>query len=100
MSKNRWTREQELAVLYAKLKYGQRFRTHPDIDKLAAGMCRTADAVVYRIGNFDSLDPSVHIKGWDRYARQTADVWSEYQRDPDRVCAEAHEAYQRLVDGA
>ena len=100
MALNRWTREQELAVLYVKLVYGQQFRTHPDIERLATAMGRTQAAVVKRKANFDSLDPSVHIIGLIRAAQQTKDVWAEYQRNRDKVFAEASESYQKLLNSA
>ena len=100
MALDRWTREQELAVLYAKLEYGQQFRTHPDIERLATAIGRTEAAVVKRKANFDSLDPSVHNKGLIRAAQQTKDVWAEYGCNPDQVFAEAREAYQKLLNSA
>ena len=94
-----WTREQDLAVLYAKLEYGlQRFRIHPDIPRLAAAMGRSEDSLVMRIGNFDALDPSASTAGLYNTARLTGEVWDEYVRYPERVFAEAQEAYQNLLN--
>ena len=95
-----WTREQDLAVLYAKLEYGlQRFRIHPDIPRLAAAMVRTEASVVMRMGNFDSLDSSAATAGLAHAANLTREVWDEYVYDPERVFAEAQEAYQNLLNG-
>ncbi len=95
-----WTREQDLAVLYAKLEYSlQRFRTHPNVGRMAAAMERTEAAVVMRIGNFNSLDSSVPTGGLPNAARLTREIWDEYQRYPEQVFAEAREAYDKLLNG-
>ena len=95
-----WTREQDLAVLYAKLEYGlQRFRTHSDIERLATAMGRTKASVVMRIGNFDSLDPSVPSGGLSNAASLTREIWGEYVSSPDQVFAKARETYQKLLNG-
>ena len=99
MATNRWTRKQDLAVLYAKLEYGGQFRTHPDIARLATAMERTEAAVVMRIANFDSLDSSAPTSGLSNAARLTREIWDEYLHDPKRVFTEAREDYQKLLNG-
>ena len=89
----------DLAALYAKLKYGQRFRTHSDIEKLATAMGRTKDAVLMRMRNFDSLDQSVPGVALHKFAQQTKDVWAAYQCNPEQLLMEAREAYQKLLNG-
>ena len=93
-----WTREQDLAVLYIKLEHkGRLTPTHPEIERLAKAMNRTEASIWMRKGNFDSLDPSVQGRGLDHPAKLTVDIWAEYERDPERVLAEAHRAYLSLV---
>ena len=95
-----WTREQDLAVLYAKLEYGsQRFRTHPDIGRLVVAMGRTRSSVLMRIGNFDSLDTSVPTGGLSNAASLTREIWNEYEHNPEQVFTEAREAYRKLLNG-
>ena len=60
-------------------------------------MNRIAASVRMRKGNFDALDPSVPGVGLSRAAQLTRSVWSEYQCDPERMLAEAREAYLRLL---
>lgn len=94
---NRWTREQDLAVLYVRWKYGRQLRqSHPDIGRLAGAMHRTEASIWMRKGNFDSLDPSVP-GGLQNAARQTRDIYREYERDPSRVLAEARKSYCDLL---
>ena len=98
MSANRWTREQDLAVLYAKLEYGQQFRIHPDCTRLADAIGHSEDSVGMRIRNFDWLDQSVP-GGLSNYASLTKEIWNEYERNREQVFTEAREAYQKLLNG-
>ena len=99
MASNRWTRDQDLAVLYAKLEYGRQFQTHPDTERLAAAMGRTKAAVIMCKGNFDSLDP-LASRGLCNFAQLTKEIWNEYVRNPEQVFAEARESYQKLLNRA
>ncbi len=92
-----WTREQDLAVLYVKLKHKEQLTsTHPAIRTLANSMNRTEASIWMRKGNFDSLDPSVPGVGLSQSAKLTRDIWAEYEKDPERVLAEARGAYLKL----
>ena len=53
-------------------------------------------AIWMRKGNFDSLDTSVTGAGLRNTAQLTVDIWAEYERDPERVLAEALRAYLNL----
>lgn len=97
MNQKRWTREQDLAVLYLKLEYkGQLTPRHPAIGLLARAMHRTEASIWMRKSNFDSLDTSLPGTGLNHPAKLTATVWAEYGEDPERVYAEAHRAYLNL----
>ena len=90
MPQQRWTREQDLAVLYLKLEHRERLTPrHPAIGTLAESMNRTEASIWMRKCNFDSLDPAVSGAGLNHPAKQTVDIWAEYERDPERVRAEA-----------
>ena len=98
MPQQRWTREQDLAVLYVKLEHQLGLEpTHPTSRTLAEAMNRTNASIIMRIGNFDSLDPSVATKGLNHPAKLTVDIWAEYEREPERILAEARRAYLDLV---
>ena len=94
---NRWTREQDLSVLYLRWKYGHQLaQSHPDIKRLADAMGRTEASIWMRKANFDSLDPSVP-GGLRNAAGQTRDIYHEYQCDRNRVLAEARKSYSNLL---
>ena len=97
-TRNPWTHEQDLAVLYLQRLKNERQATPQAIRELAWAMNRTEAAIQMRIGNFDSLDSSVPSKGLSNAAQLTKDIWGEYQRDPKRISAEALRAYSNLVD--
>ena len=97
MSQQKWTREQDLAGLYIKLEHKERLTpTHSNVQMLAKAMKRTEAAIWMRKGNFDSLDTSVPGAGLRNTAQLTVDIWAEYERDPERVLAEALRAYLNL----
>ena len=90
----RWTREQDLAVLYVKLEHkGQLTSTHPAIGMIAKAMNRTEASIWMRRGNFDSLDPSIPGAGLNHPAKLTKGIWAEYEEAPKRLFAEARRAY-------
>ena len=95
MRGNRWTREQNLAVLYMRhigLSY-----SNPAIEELAGAMDRTVASVWMRRGNFDSLDTSVRGLGLSSVSELTRSIWADYQQDPAGVLAEAREAFFSLL---
>ena len=97
MPQQRWTREQTLAVLYLKLEYkGRLTPTNPDVRTLAKAIPHNENAIVMLKRNFDSLDPSLGV-ALSKAAKLTKDIWAEYERDPERVLAEARRAYLNLA---
>ena len=98
MTQQLWTREQDLAVLYLKVEYyGQLSQSHPSVHALASAMNRTVASIWRRKGNFDSLDPSVFGVGLAKVAKLTVDIWTEYERNPERVLSVARRAYLSFV---
>ena len=94
----RWTREQDLAVLYAKLKHKEQLTlTHPAIGMIAKAMNRTKASIWMRKGNFDSLDPSIPRAGLNHSAKLTKDIWVEYEESPKRLFAEACRSYSCIA---
>ena len=92
---NRWTREENLAVLYMRhigLSYSD-----PAIEELAGAMNRTVASVWMRRGNFDSLDTSVRGLGLSSVSQLTRSIWADYQQDPAGVLAEAREVFFSLL---
>ena len=96
MAGRRWTREEDLAVLYLRHRGMKRF--DPVIAHLAEAMERTEASIWMRKGNFDSLDPSVPGVGLRSAAQLTKRVWAEYHQDQRRVLSEARGAYLSLLN--
>ena len=97
MPRNPWTCEQDLAVLFVKIKHKEQLKqSHPAIAMLAKAMKRTVAAIWMRKGNFDFLDPCVLGKGLENVAKQTACVWDKYLRDPEGTLDAARRAYLNL----
>ena len=97
MVRHNWTREEDLAVLYAKLTHGNAFRLHPDLLNLSVAMGRSTSSLLMRKANFDSLDPSVPSSGLSNAAKLTREVWDEYQKRPVQIATEAHRVYLKLL---
>ena len=72
-SLQRWTRDQNLAVLYLKIEYqGQLTPSHPAIGMLASAMNRTEASIEMRKANFDAL---VLSQPWNQKGKG-GEVWS------------------------
>ena len=98
MPQRKWTREQDLAVLYVKLEHQLRLEPiHPTSRTLAEAMNRPNASILMRIRNFDSLDRHMPGKGLNHPAKLTKEIWAEYERDPERILDEARRAYSNLV---
>ena len=97
MARRNWTREQDMAILHAKLTHGTAFRGHPDLPKLAEAMNRSTDSLIMRKANFDALDPAVSSSGLSNAAALTKGIWAEYQRDRVGIADEARQAYQKIL---
>lgn len=98
--RKRWTRVQELAVLYLKIRYRDQITAHHNLDvvcALAEAMDRSIDSVFMRKANFDALDPAVSRMGLGQVSRLTESVWQEYQDDPDAIVLEAIRAYYEIT---
>ena len=97
MPSQRWTREQDLAVLYLKLEHqGRLTPAHADVGKLARATNRTEDSIIMRKRNFDYLDASAP-GGLGNTANLTERIWAEYEKDPKGVLSEGLRAYLKLV---
>jgi hypothetical protein len=100
VAQHSWTRDEDLAVLYCRLRYEDTLKkSHPDIRTLAEAMrCPGENDLVgsvwERKRNFDYPDTE---KGRANAARQTKEVWQQYELDPSTTYLEAHQAWQRVT---
>ena len=94
-----WQRGESLAALYLErlLAKGELTKAHKAT--LADAMGRTHAAIQKHIGNYVALDPSVHHSGLAGISRLTEGIWTEYQRDPRGVFAQARQAYLSITEG-
>ena len=93
MPSQRWTREQDLAVLYLKLEHkGRLTPAHTDVGKLARATNHTEDSIIMRKRNFDYLDASAP-GGLRNTAKLTERIWAEYEKDPKGILSEGRRAY-------
>lgn len=96
---SRWTRKELLAVLYFYLKYKPELtspQNHPLIENLAKAMGRTVSSIAMRIANYKSVDPADSGRGLEAGGPYMK-IWREYEDNPDRVLAEARQAYQDFI---
>lgn len=99
MSRNpNWTREEHILAfnLYNQTPFGKIHVSNPRIQSLARLIGRSVGSVSYKLANFARLDPSLKargIKGLGNGAKGEADVWSEFERDPESFAFES----QRLM---
>ena len=88
MAGQRWTRKEDLAVLYLKIKFRNELKSpqnHPVVCAFAESIERTVASVTMRIANFNSLDTSMPGTGLTKAANLTKEIWREYKDDPKQA---------------
>ena len=98
MSKNLWTREEEIIVfnLYCKIPFQSSSKNHPDVIKIAKLIGRSPSAVNMKIGNFGSFDESLKSKGivgLTNASKLDAEIWEEFNNNWDELTFES----ERLI---
>lgn len=101
MARKPWTRDETLAAfnLYCRTPFGRLHARNPDIIGLAEALGRTPGAVAMKCCNLASYDPALQargIKGLSKASRLDAEVWSQFQADPESVGYESELAFARL----
>ena len=100
MKGRRWTRIEDLAVLFLRVEYHDELRSpqnHPLVHSLTDAIDRSVASVTMRIGNFNYLDPSIRGKGLTSTTTLTEQFWAEYVNDPKRILSEGRKAFFELV---
>lgn len=100
----RWTREELLAVLYLYINQTGAWtspQNSPAVHALGTAMNRTVASIAMRIANYRSLNPEHSGHGLEGGAKHGSPsfkrLWHEYEREPERVMAEARIAYRKFV---
>jgi putative restriction endonuclease len=100
--KNRdWSREEHILAfnLYCKIPFGAIHVRNPQIIALARLLGRSVGSVSYKLANFSRLDPELKargIRGMPHGAKGEADVWNEFNRDPEALAFESERLLSKL----
>ena len=98
MSKNLWTREEEIIVfnLYCKIPFQSSSKNNPEVVKIAKIIGRSPSAVNMKIGNFGSFDENLKsrgIVGLTNASKLDAEIWKEFNSNWDELTFES----ERLI---
>ena len=94
MSKNLWTREEEIIVfnLYCKIPFQSSSKNNPEVIKVAKIIGRSPSAVNMKIGNFGSFDENLKrrgIVGLTNASKLDAEIWQEFNDNWDKLAFES-----------
>jgi putative restriction endonuclease len=83
-----WTREESILAinLYCKLPFGKMHTRNSEIQELSQLIERTPSAVVRKLGNFASFDPTLKargIGGLPNTSKLDAEIWKEFYNNWD-----------------
>jgi putative restriction endonuclease len=89
-----WTREEHILAfnLYCKIPFGRQHSRAPEIIELARLLGRSPNSVAMRLNNIARLDPELQargIKGLSRGAKGEAEVWHDFEDDPEALAFES-----------
>lgn len=98
MSKNLWTREEEIIVfnLYCKIPFQSSSKNNPEVIKIAKIIGRSPSAVNMKIGNFGSFDENLKAKGivgLKNASKLDEQIWKEFNNHWDELSFES----ERLI---
>ncbi|HUE74992.1 MAG TPA: HNH endonuclease signature motif containing protein, partial [Pirellulaceae bacterium] len=97
-----WTRDETLVAfnLYCRTPFGRLHARNPEIIALAHALGRTPDSVAMKCCNlaaFDETHQKRGIRGLSKGSKQDADVWHDFQTDPESIALAAEEAYAHVM---
>jgi HNH endonuclease len=97
-----WTRDETLVAfnLYCRTPFGRLHARNPEIIDLAQSLGRTPDSLAMKCCNlaaFDETHKQRGIRGLSKGSKQDADVWHDFQTDPESIALAAEEAYARVT---
>ena len=89
-----WTREELILAinLYWKLEFGKIHKGNPEVIKLANLLGRSTGAIVYKLGNFGSFDPSLKergVRGLQNSSKLDEEIWNEFYGNMDEASFES-----------
>jgi putative restriction endonuclease len=89
-----WSRQEHILAfnLYCRILFGRIHTHNPEIIELAKVLGRTPGSVSLKLSNFARLDPELqarNIKGMSHGAKGEAEVWQEFENDPEKLAYES-----------
>jgi putative restriction endonuclease len=100
--KDLWTRDQLLAAfcLYFRIPFGKYDQRNSEVIQLANAIGRTPSAVAFKLGNFASIDPTIHQEGLTNVGQGDKQLWSDFLVTPDDIANQAQTAYETALAGS
>ncbi len=104
MANSLWTRDEMILILnlFLKTPFGKMHKSNPEVIKMAQLIGRTPDAVVFRLGNYASLDPQLKqrgISGLSHTGKKCKECWNEFVNNREELLFES-ERILALYEGS
>ncbi|WP_404425817.1 hypothetical protein [Thalassospira australica] len=98
MARRDWTDRERYAALklYFELEFGQFHSKNRQIIALAEALGRTPSSVAMKLGNFASLDPTLHRVGLKGVSAADRELMMRFHNHPQRVVDEIERATDSL----
>ncbi|MBI2478366.1 MAG: HNH endonuclease [Planctomycetia bacterium] len=102
MPRRNWSREETLVAfnVYCRTPFGKLHARNPEIIEVATAIGRTPGAVAMKCCNLASLDSALQargISGLSKASGQDAEVWNEFELDPESIAFEAEQAFSNAM---
>lgn len=102
MPRKDWTRTETLVAfnLYCRTPFGRLHGKNPEIIEVAAALGRTANALAMKCCNLAAFDEALKqrgIKGLSKASKTDAEVWHDFQQNPEEVAFDSEQAFANLM---
>lgn len=102
MPRKDWTRTETLVAfnLYCRTPFGRLHGKNPEIIEVAAALGRTANALAMKCCNLAAFDEALKqrgIKGLSKASKTDAEVWHDFQQNPEEVAFDSEQAFAKLM---
>jgi predicted restriction endonuclease len=103
MPRQSWSRDETLVAfnIYCRTPFGRLHGKNPEIIEVAAKLGRTANALAMKCCNlaaFDEVLKERGIKGLSKASKTDAEVWQDFQQNPEEVAFDSEQAFAQLMD--
>ena len=102
MPRRGWSREETLVALnlYCRTPFGRLHARNPEIVEVAIALGRTPSALAMKCCNLAAFDETLQnrgISGLTKGSQLDAQIWHEFESDPESVSFESENTYARLL---